>query len=139
MVRLTGVFQFIIRNINFKMGFVGAFVMGGFVYWLNGDYGFQVAIIPAFKQFIYTFLIGGSLVRLAENLSLSYESSAKSIFLSVLVATAITAVLLTVVHLIRGTPRPFYTIFWTALIAPPGFFIIALRKRRKHNREYDKE
>ena len=136
MAAITSIFRFIIRNINFKWGVVGGCFMGSFVYWLNWDYGFNTAIVPAGKQFFYTFLVGGSLVNISENLSLTYESRTKSILLAVLVSTVLTGMLLTVVHIMRGTPRPFYTIFWTTLIAPPGFLLVAVLKRRKHDRNY---
>lgn len=139
MAVIASILRFIVRNINFKWGMLGGLFMGSFVYWLNWDYGFDTAIVPAGKQFFYTFLVGGSLVSVSESLSLTYESRTKSILLAVLVSTAITGVMLTAVHIIRGTPRPFYTIFWTTLIAPPGFLLVAILKRRKHDKEYDED
>ena len=133
---LSKIFRFIVRNINFKIGWIGALLLGGFVYWINRKYGFNAAIVPAMKQFAYTFIVGGSLVRLSENISMSYDNRAKSIALAVLITTAITAILLTALHLMRGTPNPFYTIFWTTLTAPPGFFMVAVLRRRKYDREY---
>ena len=116
------------------MGFIGAVGISSFVYYLNASYGFDRAIIPALKQFFYTFLIGGSLVRISENLSVSYDNRALSLFLAVLVTTAITATFLTVIHLMKGTPNPYATIFWTTITAPPGFFFVAFLKRRKHDK-----
>lgn len=115
------------------MGAIGGVLMGSVAYYANWEHGFDQAIIPAGKQFMYTLLVGGSLVRVTERISIAYEKRALSIFLAILTPVAISAVLLTSIHVMRGTPNVFQTILYTLLAIPPGFIVMAFYTRNKHD------
>ena len=130
---VLNLFKFVYRNINLKMGAIGGVLMGSVAYYPNLSYGFDVAIIPALKQFVYTLIVGGSLVRITERISVSMPQRGLSIFLAFMTPTAITAVLITSIHVLKGTPNPLETILYTVLAAPPGFIFVAFYTRRKHD------
>ncbi len=131
-------FRFIYRNINFGLGAIGGVLMGSVAYYANWEHGFDQAIIPAGKQFMYTLIVGGSLVKVTERISVAYEKRALSIFLAILTPVVISAILLTTIHIIRGTPNIFQTILYTGLAIPPGFIVIAFYTRNKHDNAEDR-
>ena len=47
------------KIINFKAALIGALIMGSIVYYINADYGWNMAMVAALKQGIYTFFFGG--------------------------------------------------------------------------------
>lgn len=120
------------RNTIFdvKMGAIGALFMGTVVYIVNADHGFDQAIVASVKQASYTFIAGGLLMKLCENLSLLLKSPARSILLAVVVATTLSATLTFVVHSFKGTPKPVFSTLITIAFAVPGFWWWARRKRR---------
>lgn len=120
------------RNTIFdvKMGAIGALFMGTVVYIVNADHGFDQAIVASVKQASYTFIAGGLLMKLCENLSLLLKSPARSILLAVVVATTLSATLTFVVHSLKGTPKPVFSTLITIAFAVPGFWWWARRKRR---------
>lgn len=119
-------------HINVKMGFLGAFLMASLAFYLNADFGFLPAMVPAFKQFIYTFFVGGILVRLVERLSLSSPKRIYAYIRAIGIPTLVTSILITFLHLMKGTPNPASTIFFTAMAAPPGFAFVAIITRKKN-------
>ena len=138
MQMLGNFFRFIFRNINFGMGAIGGVLMGSVAYYANWEHGFEHAIIPAGKQFMYTLLVGGSLVKVTERISVAYENRSLSIFLAILTPVLISAILLTSIHAFRGTPNVFETIFYTLLAIPPGFIVIAFYTRNKYDNAEDR-
>lgn len=118
------------------MGLLGAICTGTYVYWLNSQHGFDEAIWAAAKQFVYTIIVGGSLVRIAERVCHSKILTRFQMYaLAMIIPTGITFLLLSIVHFLKGTPEPMRTIFYTTLLAPPGFLIVALVTRYKMLRE----
>lgn len=115
--------------INAKYGILGAVFMGSWVYYLNYGHPFPGPLTASLKQAAYTFFVGGSITKLVEKLVKREGKRVWHIFLAVLAATAITAVLMILLHSAKGTPAKFETILWTILIAPPGFIIVAIRER----------
>jgi hypothetical protein len=96
------------------MGLLGAICTSSYVYWLNSAYPFDEAIWAAAKQFVYTILVGGSLVRITERVCHSKLLSTFQMYaLSMIIPTGVTFVLLTIVHFIKGTPDPMRTIVYT--------------------------
>jgi hypothetical protein len=128
--------KFIYQNINLKMGILGAICTGTYVYWLNSQHGFDEAIWAALKQFVYTILVGGSLVRITERVCHSTVLSKFQMYaLAMIIPTGVTFVLLTIVHFLRGTPEPMRTIVYTTLLAPPAFLFVAILTRYRMARE----
>jgi hypothetical protein len=133
---LTNPLRFIIKNINLKMGTLGALFTASYVYWLNSEHGFDEAIWAASKQFVYTILVGGSLVRITENVcATKFLSKMQAYALSMIIPTGITFLLLSGLHFLKGTPEPTRTIVYTTLLAPPGFLFVALVTRYRLKRD----
>lgn len=116
---------------DYKMGSIGAIFLASTVFYINKDYGTIEALIPAAKQFAYTFFIGGILIRLVENLAVKFDTKWISIFLAIAIPSIITVCLTYGLHSIKGTPEPLYSTIPTASTAPFSFCWWALRRRKK--------
>ena len=114
-----------------KMGLAGAFVMGTIVFFINWDHGIGLGLIAAAKQSTYTFLAGGTMMRITENIASYFSKDFPSIFLAVLTPTLIAVTLTFLIHSMKGTPEPVNSTIPTMLLAPWGFLWWALRKRRQ--------
>jgi len=116
---------------DLKMGTAGAFVMGAAVYFVNAEYGFTAAFIAALKQGGYTFLIGGTMVRISENMAVYFENPVISKIMAVLVPSILTLGLTFFVHSLKGTPEPLASTVPTLLLAPPSFAVWGHKKRKQ--------
>lgn len=114
-----------------KMGMVGAVVMGTIVFFINFDHGFIPGLTAALKQASYTFLAGGIMMRITENIAAYFKSDIFSIALAVIAPTLIAVTLTYLLHSLKGTPEPINSTIPTILIAPWGFLWWALRKRKQ--------
>jgi peptidoglycan/LPS O-acetylase OafA/YrhL len=119
------------KYLNIKKGLIGALIMGGLVYYVNREHGWEPSLVAAGKQALYTFFLGGWLVALCERYSLKPTRTWKGIFQATLMVSAITITAVSVIHFIRGTPEPLPSILITVLIAPPGFLGIAWNHRMR--------
>lgn len=119
------------KFINVKMGLAGAVVMGLIVWLINMDHGWLPASTAALKQAAYTFLFGGMLIKMLETLSLRIDNRYMAIITATLVTSIVTIILVYIVHDLKGTPETLASTLPTAIMAPPGFFVLAIRKRRK--------
>jgi hypothetical protein len=117
------------RFINIKMGAAGALVMGLIVFFINIDFGWWPATTAAMKQAAYTFLFGGLIIRLLEVIVLSIRSMPLALFIAVTATSIVTIALVYFVHSLRGTPMPFESTLPTIMMAPPGFLVLAWRKK----------
>jgi len=113
-----------------KAGFLGGLILGGAVYWINADFGWQAAGVAALKQGCYTWFFGGSLVRLCETFSLKGEKKWRSILLGTLIPTTIAICAVLTIHHLKGTPRPFYSSVPVMISAPISFLCIGYRSRK---------
>lgn len=113
------------------MGLGGAIAMGLIVFFINWDHGVIPGLIAASKQAIYTFLAGGFMMRLTENLASGFSSDAVSILIAVLLPTLIAITLTYIVHSAKGTPEPLNSTIPTMILAPMGFLWWAVRKRKQ--------
>jgi len=116
-----------------KMGIGGGLFLATIVFFINVDHGINEAIIPALKQGIYTFLAGGTMMRIAENLSVKYKSQTGSIVIAVIVPTVLAVGFTYIVHSAKGTPEPLNSTLPTMIFAPLGFLWWAVRKRKQLN------
>ncbi len=128
---VSGIRYYFKTYINVRMGLLSGIFLGAVVAYINREYGFFPALIAGLKQGAYTFLFGGSIIKLCEYLATRYESSIKSWLLGALIPTAITLSAILIVHHLRGTPRPLASVLPTLLLAPPGFIYLAWNFRRK--------
>ncbi len=120
------------KYINLKTGSLGAVFLGIVVYYINKDFGWQQASVAGLKQAIYTLFFGGAIVKLCETQCLKPEHKWMGIFRGAAMASTIAIIAVLILHHFKGTPRPFYSSLPILLTAPPSFWIIAWRSRRKH-------
>ncbi len=113
------------------MGIGGGLAMGIIVFFINWDHGIGMGLIAATKQSIYTFLAGGMMMRLTENIASYFSNRLQAVFLAVLVPTVIAITLTYIVHTAKGTPEPLNSTIPTMILAPIGFFVWALMKRKQ--------
>ncbi len=121
----------ITKYINLKTGFVGGVFLGSVVYWINADFGWQLAGIAALKQGIYTWFFGGAIVKLCETISQRGQRKWLSIIKGTVTASLIAITAILIVHHFKGTPRPFYSSLPVMTLAPLSFMVIGYRARRK--------
>ena len=103
--------------------------MGSVVFYINFDHGPFPASIAAFKQGLYTFFIGGLILRILELIVTGINNKILAYICSVVAATLITVGLVYLVHSMKGTPKPFESTIPTIILAPPGYIYVARMKR----------
>jgi hypothetical protein len=114
-----------------KMGFVGGAFMATIVFFINVDHGILPGITAALKQGAYTFLAGGIMMRICENIASYFSRDAVALFLAVLVPSLIAVSLTYLVHSLKGTPEPLNSTIPTMILGPMGFLWWAVRKRKE--------
>lgn len=115
--------------IDVKLGIIGALFMGSVVFYINADHGPFLASIAAFKQGLYTFFIGGIILKILEFIVTGINNKTLAYICSVVVATVITVGLVYLVHSMKGTPKPFESTIPTIILAPIGYIYVARMKR----------
>ncbi len=110
------------------MSLIGATVMGLIVYYINALHGFMPATVAAAKQFSYTFFVGGLILRLLNFLLKKLAHNLQGVIIAVLLNSIVTILLIYTVHSMKGTPEPFYSTMPTIILAPFGFFGVAIQK-----------
>ena len=113
--------------------------MGSAVYYVNSNYGFQLSIIAAMKQFTYSFFLSGFLAKMAENITVSIKDKRKAIMTAVVSISLFTSIMVYILHSFKGTPEPFYSSIPTIVTSPFALFYVALKKRNKFDREQQLE
>jgi len=120
----------ITKYINLKTGFIGGVFLGTMVYWINADFGWQLAGTAALKQGIYTWFFGGAIVKLCETISTRGERKWLNIIKGAATASLIAITAILIVHHFKGTPRPFYSSLPVMILAPLSFIAIGYRARK---------
>lgn len=121
--------------LNLKTATIGAIMMGSIVYYVNMDFGFNLAIVAALKQATYTFFFGGACVRLAEVTATRTSNKWLGVVLSTFITSCVSIAAVYTVHVLKGTPLPFYSTLPTIILGPPGFFALALLYRNKVDKQ----
>ncbi|MBR8534500.1 hypothetical protein KDU71_02930 [Carboxylicivirga sediminis] len=116
---------------DIKMGTAGAFFLGAIVFAVNYAHGWQLALVAASKQGLYTFIIGGVMTKMTENIAIRIGQRRKALLMAVLIPTLLTSLLTFGMHSLKGTPEPFISTLPTFVFAPVGFYGWALRKRKQ--------
>jgi hypothetical protein len=111
------------------MGLAGAFIMGGIVWFINMGFGWWPATTAALKQFAYTFLLGGILIKILDTIAERIPNRYVAVIVASVSVSVFTIILVYIVHTMKGTPRPFESTLPTIVMAPPGFLALAIRKR----------
>jgi hypothetical protein len=107
-------------------------LMGTIVWFVNLDHGALPALVAALKQAAYTFFVAGFFIRLLEYQVITIRKKSLAIAVAVITTSLLTIFLVYIVHSLRGTPKPFYSTLVTIILAPFGYFGLALRMRKKH-------
>ena len=115
------------------MGFGGGLFLATIVFFINYDHGVSEALIAALKQGLYTFLAGGTMMRISENLSIRFKPASLSILAAVIIPTLMAVTFTFIIHSAKGTPEPLNSTIPTMVFAPFGFLWWALRKRKQLN------
>ena len=121
-------------NIDYGGAVTGAALLGCIVFWLNRSHGAAQAGTAALKQATYTFFVAGFIVKNNERLALKWQAPAVSMLLAATVSSCLAVGLTFLVHSLKGTPEPILSTLPTALMGPPGFFVLAWRARRRRVR-----
>jgi hypothetical protein len=121
------------RFIDYKMGFMGAGVMGCIVFGINyyGSYDLYGASTAALKQLVYTFLFGGIIMRGCEYLATRIRKQILAFAAAVILPSAVAIGLTFGVHSMKGTPKPVDSTIPTAVLVIPSTAIWGYRKRKQ--------
>jgi hypothetical protein len=120
------------KYFDFKIGLAGAIFMGTIVFCIN--YFSTNLVIESFtaalKQGAYTFLFGGFLMKGCEYIATHIKKRNWAIAMAIIIPTVLTLILTTVMHFLKGTPKPLASVIPTLMIIP-ATAVWAIRKRKK--------
>lgn len=108
------------KFIDYRIGLAGAIVMGGIVFSINYFSTHQIAgsLTAALKQGTYTFIFGGTLMKLCEFLATTIKRPVRAVVASVVIPSTFTLLLTFAMHNLKGTPKPFESTIPTTIIIP---------------------
>lgn len=115
--------------IDYRLGIIGAVFMGSVVGYINSDHGATLATIAAMKQAIYTFFVGGIIIKILDIIVNSIKNKTIAYFTAIISASILTIGMVYIVHSMKGTPKPFESTIPTIILAPPGYVYLAKLKR----------
>jgi len=129
---LKKIIVFLNRFIDLKMGLIGAVIMGGIVFMINyfPTQLLLLSFVAAMKQFVYTFFLGGAVMKSCEYIAVTVHPKKKAIFLATVVPFLATLLLVFGLHNLRGTPLPLQSTMPTLFVIT-GTFFWAVRKRKQ--------
>ncbi len=121
--------------IDYRMGAIGAVVMGSIVFAINyyGTGNIFGASTAALKQGTYTFMFGGIIMRGAENLATRIRKRSIALIAAVLIPSAVSLTLTYGVHSMKGTPKPLASTIPTAFFVIPATATWGFLKRKKYD------
>lgn len=118
------------KFINKKIGAAFGLVASGWVYYANSEHGFIPAALAASKQFAWSFLFSGSIVKLSQ-----YFARLKNKYLAwtlgEIIPTVIACGTVYAVHKYSGTPEPLSSISFPAIIGAFVFGPLVIYATRK--------
>ena len=123
------------RYIDYKIGLLGAGVMGSIVFGINyyDTHELLGASTAALKQGSYTFLFGGSIMKGCEYLATKIKKQTIALVTAVIIPSAVSIGLTYGVHSTKGTPKPFESTIPTAVLVIPSTAIWGYRKRKQYS------
>ena len=120
------------KFIDYKIGFIGATVMGTIVFIIN-FYGTQLwlgSITAALKQGTYTLLFGGSIMKLCEYLATEIKKESVALITAVVIPSIVSIGLTYGVHMMKGTPKPIASTLPAVFLTIPSTAIWGYVKRK---------
>ena len=123
------------KFIDYKIGLIGAGVMGSIVFGVNyyGTHELLGASTAAVKQGSYTFLFGGSIMKGCEYLATKIKKEAVALAAAIIIPSAVSIGLTYGVHSTKGTPKPLESTIPTATLVIPSTAIWGYRKRKQYS------
>jgi hypothetical protein len=120
------------KYFDYKIGVAGAIFMGTIVFCINYFSTTLVieSLTAALKQATYTFIFGGFLMKGCEYIATHIKKRNMAIGLAIVIPTVFTLILTTVMHFLKGTPKPLASVIPTLMIIP-ATAVWAVRKRKK--------
>lgn len=121
------------KYIDYKMGLVGAGIMGSIVFGINYHETQELfgSITATLKQGTYTFLFGGAVIKGCEYLATKIHSRTKALVASVIIPSAISILLTYGMHNLKGTPKPEESTIPTIVTIIPATTFWGRRKRKQ--------
>lgn len=122
------------KFIDYKVGLIGACVMGCIVFVINHYHTQNLlgASTAALKQGSYTLLFGGIIMRGCEYLATRISKRAIALAAAVILPSAISIGLTYGVHSMKGTPKPVESTIPTAILIIPSTAIWGYKKRKEY-------
>jgi len=120
---------------DFKVGIAGGLVMGLVVFFINYFEVDEVigSLTAALKQGAYTFLFGGSIMKLCETIALKMNPKWIALVLAMLIPSTVSLLLTYGLHSLKGTPLPFESTIPTAIFVIPSTFVWGYLKRKNQD------
>jgi hypothetical protein len=127
--------SFFTAFIDFKIGLAGGLVMGVIVFYINYYESHELAgaTIAALKQGAYTFLFGGTIMKICEHLAVRIHLRKIAILAAIVLPSTLSIGLTLGVHSLRGTPKPLASTIPTAIFVIPSTAVWGIRKRREND------
>ncbi len=121
------------KYIDYKIGGIGAVIMGGIVFGINYHETQDLigSTTATLKQGGYTFLFGGAVMKGCEYLATRISNKTKAIISSVVIPSIISISLTYGMHNLKGTPKPEESTIPTIVIVIPATSIWGYRKRKQ--------
>jgi hypothetical protein len=117
------------RYLDIKSGLAGAALLASIVFCINYSHGIGGASTAGAKQFVYTFFMGATIMRICTRLALRPGPDLPNLLVAIVVPTCVTVGATFLVHSLRGTPEPVLSTIPVALLSPPSFTFWARRTR----------
>ncbi len=102
---------------DLRAGLIACIVMGSIVAWINSGHGSQAALTSGLKQAAYTFIVSGFMAQLCRQVTTYFTNPAVALLAATSFPTALTVVMVFIVHSTRGTPEPFYSTIPVAVLS----------------------
>jgi hypothetical protein len=134
---LKRIFRFGNTYIDYKMGMIGALVMGFIVFRINyhGTHNLLGSFTASLKQGTYTLFFGGIIMRSSELLSIRIRKKAMALLAAVLIPSIISLTLTFGIHSLKGTPKPIASTIPTAIFVIPSTLVWGIINRKKYDKK----
>ncbi|NQU98415.1 hypothetical protein HQ533_03025 [Candidatus Woesearchaeota archaeon] len=106
------IYDFTSKGINYKVGALSGFLIGGINAFINSDYGALEAAVVFRNQFFYNLLIGGFNTRICQYIATNIPNRNLAIGTSTVSTTAFAFGATYLSHLIGGSQDPLLSSTW---------------------------
>ena len=128
---LSKLIKFGSKFIDYPKAIIAASIMASVVTYINYDHGWMAASVAGLKQFAYTFLFGGMIIKGLEKVVTTIQHKYIAIITATITCALVAVIAVFILHTLRGTPKPFESTVPTMILAPFGFLFLSFEKRKK--------